>query len=120
MARKAIIQSLDYLSKDNTAWADTSIKGEIIEFSNEKDLKNKLFEMLKENDYIINKRLDFKPIYRDDKNGKTHQVGYFFNCQISILWDENNQGYNGATWKRKSFEGWVELAEISNLFEKVA
>lgn len=110
--KHAIIKTINYVSKDGKAWANSSLKNFIISFSNMAELKSKLEQVVKEFDGVTNKKLRFKPIYRDLKSQEALQVGWCFNCQIEISDD----------WELKkcNFECWVEVAELKSIFTKAA
>ena len=106
--KDAIITKINYISKDGKAWADSNLTNAKFSFSSMAELKSKIQEAVKEFDFVTNKRLVFKPIYRDLPNNKFKQVGWWYNCQMEI------------EKKRCNFECWVEIAEIKDLFTKVA
>ena len=106
--QRAIITKIDYVSKDGKAWAESNLKNAKFSFSSMVELKSKIQEAVKEFDYVTNKKLVFKPIYIDLANNEAKQVGWCFNCQMEI------------EKKRCNFECWVEIAEIKDLFTKVA
>lgn len=111
--KEAIIAKINYISKDGKAWANSYLNNFRISFSSIAELKSKLQEAVKEFDFVINKKLFFKPIYRDMPNPQEiKQVGWCFNCQIEIYMD--------GKFKKSNFECWVEVAEIKDLFKKVA
>ena len=110
--KEAIITNINYVSKDGKAWADSYLKNFRISFSSMAELKSKIQEAVKEFDFVTNKKLVFKPIYRDMANQEILQVGWCFNCQIEIDMD--------GEFKKCNFECWVQIAEIKDLFKKVA
>ena len=110
--KQAIITKINYVSKDGKAWADSYLKNFIISFSNMAELKSKLQEALKEFDGVTNKKLVFKPIYKDLPNQEGKQVGWWCPCQIEIDMD--------GEFKKCNFECWVQIAEIKDLFKKAA
>ena len=110
--KEAIITKINYISKDGKAWADSNLVNAKFSFSSMAELKSKIQEAVKEFDFVTNKRLVFKPIYRDMANQEILQVGWCFNCQIQIDMD--------GEFKKCNFECWVELAEIKSLFKKAA
>ena len=106
--KEAIITKINYISKDGKAWADSNLTNAKFSFSSMAELKSKIQEAVKEFDFVTNKRLVFKSIYRDLQNNKFKQVGWWYNCQMEI------------EKKRWNFEGWVEIAEIKDLVTRVA
>ncbi|WP_462110278.1 hypothetical protein [Campylobacter concisus] len=110
--RKALLNIQYEPSKRNKNLYLTSMAiNKIIRFKNITNLKENIIKTLKDCDKILNKKINFKPIYIDTNNG-AKQVGYYANIFLELLDD------NKKTFKKAYFGAWIEVNELVNIFNR--
>uniref|UniRef100_UPI00261EF67A hypothetical protein n=1 Tax=uncultured Campylobacter sp. TaxID=218934 RepID=UPI00261EF67A len=76
--------------------------------------KTAIARELKGCDHIQNKKIRFRPMYRDVKGGEPVQTGFVAGVYTEWFDDEARK------WKNYYFCAWIEVAEVKSLFEEGA
>ena len=88
-------------------WCDSDIRNEVVSFDTKKELKSKIETLMQEKDCVVNKKLRFKKMFIDIDGASKH-CGYYCTATIEILDDYR--------WKKISFDAWIEVTLLSDLF----
>ena len=88
-----------------TWWNESSIRNDLVEFSSEKELKQKVEQIIIDKDLAINKRIYLKPVYRDPYG---EQVGYYCTATIECQRDD-------YTCAKVPFQIWIDVTILSEL-----
>lgn len=113
---KKIIINVDYTASERSprAWHDSALKNAIISVKNISEIKTAIARELKERDHIQNKKIRFRPMYRDVKGGGLVQTGFVADVYTEAFNDEAQK------WENCYFCAWIEVAEVKSLFENGA
>gem|GEM_PF-6499039 len=113
---KKIIINVDYTASERSprAWHDSALKNAIISVKNISEIKTAIARELKARDFILNKKIRFRPMYKDVKGGELVQTGFVADVYTEDFDDKARK------WKNYYFCAWIEVAEVKSLFEEGA
>jgi hypothetical protein len=104
------IISDEELILDKNYWHDAMLKNKKFTLENDETLENKVRELIDDRYFITTKekngksKIDITPMYIDDKNGKTKQVGYVATFDVYILGDTT------------TIEDWITIERLCDAF----